>query len=121
MRQYNDDIANYIEKVIIPYVLALIIKIAYAKKRAQAINNYKRKTDNRSLNSPPVSCINNLTLDLDDVNYNYSFKDYYNYIIKLFNIKNINYKLVKVITYNLLRKKFKLKILKYKPLIIESI
>ena len=67
MIEYNNDIANYIEKVIIPYTLAfLIVK-----------NNNK-----------------------------FNFYLYYKYIIKLFNIKNPNYKLIRTITKNILKIKY---------------
>lgn len=67
MRQYNNDIANYIEKVIIPYTLVFLII----------------KTNNKKY-----------------------FYSYYKYIIKLFNIKNPNYKIIRTITKNLLKNKY---------------
>ncbi len=53
--------------------------------------------------------------------FNCSFKFYYNYYKRIFNVKNISYPIVYKITKNILLKRHGLLIINSKPLIVEKI
>lgn len=57
----------------------------------------------------------------NNIEFKYSFYFYYNYYRRIINIKNINYRVVLLITKNILLKKYGFLTINTKPLIIEKI